>query len=423
MTHLRTAVQFALVLAMLAGVCGLEPALAEGGRPVAHLTLTHSGALPAMSPLMHASYLHPTGVEMVKVGAYSPDNGRTWLPRPANPDFDKELPYGYRREGFPVFADPVNGNLLRVVPAMDTPGLDPTIEEPPVALETYYLRYRVSTDGGQTYLFDRAIIQEGHTAAHPFDGVYRGKNGIFMGDVGSQVIRTRGGKLLIPAQACKLGPDGKLWSPGGGFTYTDVIMIIGTWRPDHRLSWEISRPIEGDPARSTRGMIEPTVIEMPDGRLLCVMRGSNGGSKDPDCQLPGYRWYAVSRNGGYTWTPPEPWTYDDGQPFFSPSSMSQLLRHSSGRYFWLGNINEHNSRANESRYPLYVGEVDPRTLALRRASLLVVDTKRPEEENLYLSHWWAFEDRETREIVIAGARYGPGYRSHTPWLWRVKVED
>jgi hypothetical protein len=51
-----------------------------------------------------------------------------------------------------------------------------------------------------------------------------------------------------------------------------------------------------------------------------------------------------------------------------------------------------------------------------------VDTKRPEEENVYLSHWWAFEDRATSDIVIAGARYGARYESHTPWLWRVGVE-
>ncbi|MBM3473665.1 MAG: exo-alpha-sialidase [Armatimonadetes bacterium] len=396
-------------------------AVAEGGRRPVKLTLLASEQLPSLSPLVYATYLKPKGLEMVKVGGYSPDNGRTWVDLPPQPDFEKDLPHGYRRETFPLFADYATGRLVRVVPSMDTPGLDPNIVEPPIALETYYLRYRVSVDGGKTYLFDEQIIQQGHTPDNPFDGVYYGKNGIFMGDVGSQLLRTRAGRIIIPAQACCIGADGKLSSPGGGFTYTDAVMIIGTWTRDNRLSWEVSQPIQADPKRSTRGMIEPTVAELPDGRLLCVMRGSNGGALDPEFKIPSYRWFSVSRDGGYHWTTPAPWTYDDGAPFFSPSSMSQLLRHSSGRYFWLGNISEQNCRGNDPRYPLYIGEVDPKSLCLVRSSLLAVDTKKPDEAGVNLSHWWAFEDRETREVVIVGARYGPGYTTTSPWLWRVGV--
>jgi hypothetical protein len=388
---------------------------------VAQLTLKSSQQLDGMSPLVHATYLKPDGVEMVKVGGSSPDNGATWQELAPQPDFDRELPHGYRREAFPLFVDPTNGWIVRVVPSMDTPGLDPNIVEPPIALETYYLRYRVSLDGGRTWLFDEPIIQRGHTAENPFEGVHRGKNGIFMGDVGSQLLRTRDGHIIIPAQACKLGPDGKLWSPGGGFTYTDVIMILGRWTADGHLDWDIGRPIEADPARSTRGMIEPTVAELPDGRLLCVMRGSNGGSKDPDFALPSYRWWSVSTDGGHHWSTPEPWTYDDGTAFGSPSSMSQLLRHSSGRLFWLGNISEGNCRGNHPRYPLWIGQVDVTTLRLIKSTLLTVDTKRQDEEDVNLSHWWAHEDRPSGDIIISGARHGPGYQTSQPWLWRVGV--
>jgi hypothetical protein len=308
-----------------------------------------------------------------------------------------------------------------LVPSLDTPGLDPHIAEPPIALEAYYLRYRVSIDGGRTFLFDDPIVQKGKTPENPFDGVYRGKNGIFMGDVGSEILRTRAGRLIVPAQACKLGPDGKLWNPGGGWTYTDVIMILGSWRADNRIEWEVAPPIEGDPARSTRGMIEPTLAEMPDGRLLCIMRGSNGGSKDPDWRLPSYKWYAVSRDGGRHWSKPQPWTYDDGTPFFSPSSMSQLLTHSSGRCFWLGNLSPSNCRANDPRYPLVIGEVDRRTLKLIKQSVLPIDTKRPEELGVNLSHWWGFEDRATHDILVAGARFGLAYKTSSPVVYRVGV--
>lgn len=409
----------ALLLVLASATCGVW---AERSLPL-RLTLKSSEALKSVSPLMYARYLKPDGLEMVKLNAHSPDNGATWTSWKANPDFSAGLPHGYRRGALPLFVDETNGRVIQLLNCLDTPGLDPKIVEPPIALETYYLRYRVSVDGGKTYLFDEPIIQRGHTQENPFDGVYYGKNGIFMGDVGSQMIRTRAGRIIIPAQACKLGSDGKLFNPGGGWTYTNVIMIIGTWGKDNRLDWQIGEPIEGDPARSTRGMIEPTVIEVPDGRLLCVMRGSNGGTKDKEYKLPGYRWFSISEDGGFHWTKPEPWTYDHGQAFFSPSSMSQLLKTRSGRVLWIGNINSENSAGNERRYPLVIGEVDPDTLQLIKRTVLTVDTKRPEEENVYLSHWWAYEDRPTRDIVIAGARHGKGYKTQEPWLWRVGVAE
>ena len=394
--------------------------LAEAA-PVAQLTVKSSEPLTSFSKLMHASYLRPSGLEMVRLGGFSPDNGRTWQEAPVTPNFDQDLPQGYRRESFPLFVDHTNGRIIRLVPSMDTEGLDPTIVEPPIALQTYYLRYRVSLDRGQTWLFDEVVVQNGHTPMKPFEGVIRGRNGIFMGDVGSQIIRTQAGKIIIPAQACLLGEDGKLANPGGGWTYTDVVMVIGTWQEDGHLTWDVSR-IEGDPARTTRGVIEPTLAQFDDGRILCVMRGSNGGNKDPDCKLPGTRWWCVSADGGYHWTKPEPWTYDDGQTFFSPSSMSQLLKHSSGRVFWIGNLCATNPRANDPRHPLVIGQVDPKTLGLIRQSVLVVDDKKPEEAGLNLSHFWGMEDRETGDIVIAGARYSQGYKETHPHLWRIGAE-
>jgi hypothetical protein len=389
--------------------------------PAARLILTSKELRQEMSPRNHAIYWKPQGVEMIKSGGYSADNGQTWVSYPQQPDFDSRLPHGYRRESFPLYADPTNGWVLKIVPSMDTPGLDPSIIEPPIALETYYFRYRVSIDGGRNWLFDEPMVQRGKTEANPFDGVYKGKNGFFMGDVGSQLIRARSGQILIPAQACKLGPDGKLVSPGGGFTYTDVVIILGTWRDDHRLDWEISAAIEADPARSTRGMIEPTLAELPDGRIFCVMRGSNGGSRDPQYQLPSYRWWSVSDDGGRHWSKPKPWSWDNGELFFSPSSMSQLLKHSSGHIFWIGNISETNCQGNHPRYPLVIGQVDPHSLRLIRSSILQVDTRQADEPPINLSHWWGLEDRHSGDVIIVGARHSADYKSSTPVQYVIGV--
>jgi hypothetical protein len=226
---------------------------------------------------------------------------------------------------------------------------------------------------------------------------------------------TRAGKILVPAQTTPLGPDGKLWNPSGGNTYTDVLVLIGTWTNGQHLTWRTSQHVTGDPKRTTRGVIEPTLAEFPDGRILMVMRGSNGGKADPQCELPSCKWFSISRDGGETWSRPEPWTFADGEPLFSPSSMSALFRHSSGRYFWAGNLSANNCRANLPRWPLAMAEVDAWSLKPIHSSVLTVDTRRPEDKTrgrLDLSHLTLLEDRENQQIILAYPRSYNGYKSN-----------
>ena len=157
---------------------------------------------------------------------------------------------------------------------------------------------------------------------------------------------------------------------------------------------------------------------MEDGRILMVMRGSNGGKFDPHDQLPSYKWYAISNDGGETWSKPEPWCFEDGKTFFSPSSMSSLFKHSSGRCFWVGNMTPVNCQNNLPRWPLVIGEVNPANLKLIRSSLLTVDTQREEDLSkgrLDISHMTMIEDRETKEIVLTYPRNTNTYKN-TEWI-------
>jgi hypothetical protein len=145
------------------------------------------------------------------------------------------------------------------------------------------------------------------------------------------------------------------------------------------------------------------------------MRGSNGGKADPRHELPSHKWFAVSPDGGQSWSRPEPWTFEDGQAFFSPSSMSALFRHSSGRCFWVGNLSVHNCQGNLPRWPLAAGEVNPRSLKPMRSSLLTVDTQNPEDRTrgrLDLSHLTLLEDRENKQIVLTYPRSYNAYKSN-----------
>ena len=176
------------------------------------------------------------------------------------------------------------------------------------------------------------------------------------GDRTCRPIRTSAGRILLPVQISPLGPDGEYHNPGGGYTYHDSAFVIGTWRDDDTISWDLSERIVQDPRRSTRGAIEP--------------------------------WRSAAASPS-----------DD--PFHSPSSCSQLFRHSNGTVYWIGNITPQNSAGNRPRYPLVVGEVDPETHLLRRDTLCTVDDRGPgESEETTLSNLLVDEDRETGELLV-----------------------
>jgi len=335
---------------------------------------------------------------------FSDNNGKTWSPPTAISTFKKLEKGTFRRYLCPGFVDPGTGMLITMILQGTLPN-----DSPLEGMKHWTLRYALSRDGGRSFYREAPVIQAGpeYCAEHPLPGVWLGKNGIMIGDTTCMPIRIRTGEILQPVQICPVGPDGEYYNPGGGYTYHDSAVLIGRWNKGGPLDWRLSSLVKADPARSTRGMLEPTIAEMPDGRILMVLRGSN----DRKPSLPGYRWYAVSTDHGQTWSEPKPWTYTDGQPFFSPSSCSQLLRHSNGRIYWIGNICDTNPKGNLPRHPLLIGEVDRKSMLLIRETLCPIDERVPgDPETLQLSNFHAREDRVTHEIVVHCSPFGRGGR-------------
>lgn len=354
---------------------------------------------------------------------YSQDNGVTWEKKLSQPDFTSDLPFGFRRDATVSILDSNNGRIMELINSLDVKDLDPSIHEPPVAQNTFYVRYRVSEDSGNNWLFDEPIIHKGrkYTKSHPLPGVFINKNGFYIGDLGSIPIVTKKGKILVPVQNTALDDKGELYNPNNALTFTDALVLIGSWKKNGRISWKMSDRIKGDPERSTRGMIEPTILEIADDQIMMVMRGSNSNAH----HLPSYKWISVSKNGGKNWSVPEPFTFEDGSPFYSPSAMSTLFKHSSGRCFWIGNMSNENCEGNSPRWPLVMVEVNRDNMKLIKNSLLVLDTYTKKDESngrLDLSHFWLLEDRVSNEIILTYPRSSHSYKSKKWVMTRISVD-
>jgi hypothetical protein len=351
--------------------------------------------------------------------SFSDDNGKTWHDERPHLTGRKTPEGTFRRfDGF-GWVDPVNHRLV----TLTLEGLfrkDNSLE----GLLQYYLRYRVSEDGGRTDLVDERVIQSGtgFTPDHPIESVWIGRNAMMMPSI-PPIVRTRQGHLVVCTSISLPGPDGQWLNPGGGFTWLEEQILYGEWQPDGRIAWTCGPRLSLPPERSTRGLDEMTLTEMPDGRILLVMRGSNGGRKDPQGQIPAYKWFSVSSDAGRTWADPQPWRYSDGTLFHSPASMSQIVRHSNGTYYWFGNITPHNPNGNLPRYPLVAAEIDPETLGLRRETVFAVATRQPgDPEGLQLSNFSVHEDRADGCFLLHVPWFMPGGRHYVGDSYLVRVE-
>ncbi len=103
---------------------------------------------------------------------------------------------------------------------------------------------------------------------------------------------------------------------------------------------------------------------------------------------------------------PTPWTYEDGFAFHSPSACSELLTHTNGKLYWIGNICEKNPQSNRPRYPITIGEVNQDTGLLIRDSVTIIDDRQPGEgERMTLSNFHAREDRENGNVLVFLPRF------------------
>lgn len=193
-----------------------------------------------------------------------------------------------------------------------------------------------------------------------------------------------------------------------------LIVVRGRW--DARAGrYELtpSRPALISDLESSRGVDEPTVLALANGRLVVVFRGSNVQSPAWRTRIqkgtPAHKWFTFSDDGSATWSDPVPWHFDNGEVGYSPATISRFLRSGrTGRAWWLGNLTGPEAYGNGPRYPLVMAAVSEETGFLERATLAVIDDRDPatESDKLQLSNFAALDDRETGRFEVYLTKLG-----------------
>jgi len=256
--------------------------------------------------------------------------------------------------------------------------------------------FRISYDGGKTFSSPKQLIQKGYDEKNWAKDVIYGRNSAFISFCAP--VKTIYGRIILPAGR----PPLDYYEKYEQYQVPEVAgCFIGEWKGSN-IEWELSEMVKIDPKLSSRGLCEPAIAELPDGSFLMILRGSN---RDVP-HMPGYKWKSISKDKGYTWSEPEPWKYNTGENFFSPSSGSRLIRSSkNNRLYWIGNIVKENPDGNRPRYPLQIAEVDEGKKAIIKESVKIIEDRQPEDSRLVqFSNFRVYEDRKTKEFVLTLAR-------------------
>jgi hypothetical protein len=198
------------------------------------------------------------------------------------------------------------------------------------------------------------------------------------------------------------------WAPAGA-----SLVVIADRRKDGSYAWRASATVPTDLEKSCRGFEENTVVELGDGRIAMLIRGSNEVFHD----RLGCKWQAFSHDGGHTWSAAEPWRYDDGEPVRSSATGSAVFRSAGdGQLYWIGNICADGDvvRGNWPRSPLVIGRIDAGRFVLVRASLTVIDQRHGgDSAEVQMSNFRYYQDRHSGDVVLFLTRFGE--RSAERW--------
>lgn len=353
-----------------------------------------------------------------QVARWSADNGRTWS------DWVPQQPSSlvdYR--GVPVWEggwadtpDPGSGRLVQAWLRQIQRG----------KLYHCFTYVRTSGDLGRTWTAPEALRYEEGPEFDPADAASPAFLGRNEGYPGNNFAILPDGTLVVALAHANAPGDPRNherpWRMGS-------VLFRGRWDAARgRHFWERGARVEISPDRSARGLMEPEVASLRDGRVLVVWRGSDTGWDGTVAKEAGRKWFAISGDGGRTLGAVDEWRYADGTRFYSPSSIHRMIRHQvTGRLYWLGNLSATPPRGNHPRHPLVIAEVDETAAALRRETVTVIaDRGAYHGPEVQFSNFSLLENRETHEWELHLTTYGqeadPGdWATADSWRYRVAL--
>lgn len=108
-----------------------------------------------------------------------------------------------------------------------------------------------------------------------------------------------------------------------------------------------------------RGLLEPSVTEF-QGRFFLTLRAEDNHG------------YVCSSDDGLQWTPKQPWAWDDGEALTLSTTQQHWLEHSEALWLVYTRKDATNTKVIRWRSPLWMAQVDTKTLRLRRDTERVV---------------------------------------------------
>jgi Dockerin type I domain len=323
----------------------------------------------------------------------SSDNGQTWSAFQALPDTTYTLGSATIYEG--------SDNAMPIFDSQAGVLIQPWLRQIHVgSLYHNFTYYRLSTDYGAAWSAPKQLKYEpgaDFNPGNPQDPNFLNHNEAY---IGQKFVTDSNGTLVMGVghanDPSDPSNDQRAWRMG-------ALDFIGTWNAAaNDYEWTAGQRISISPTVSSRGLMETDTIELNDGRLLYVWRGSN------TAQSAGHKWFSVSSDGGLTLNPVQEWKYDDGSSFYSPSSFHRLFRsQEDDKLYWIGNITPTAPSGNSPRYPLVIAEVDENLVALKKNTVTVIaDRELGEPSGIQFSNFSLLENPETHQFEIFLTDFG-----------------
>lgn len=108
-----------------------------------------------------------------------------------------------------------------------------------------------------------------------------------------------------------------------------------------------------------RGLLEPSLTRFGERFLLTIRAEDERG-------------YVCASEDGLKWTPKQPWMWDDGEPLSLSTTQQHWLAHSDGLFLVYTRKDATNVKVTRWRAPLWLAQVDPKSLRLIRDTERVV---------------------------------------------------